>query len=99
MAYGMTTIIQWLFLLFQTVLNTYMIHPEFGIGVTPGASIADIDLQQLYAQINQQIVNDPRFAGVTNLQLQASPPYLGITLGVQVAGTTGIFPVTFNLAA
>lgn len=99
LAYGMQNIIQWLFLLFQTVLNSYLIHPEFGIGVSPGTSISDIDLQQLYAQINQQIVNDPRFAGVTNLQLQASPPNLGITLGVQVAGTTGIFPVTFSLAA
>ena len=99
LAYGMTTIIQWLYLLFQTVLNSFLIHPEFGIGVAPGVSIADIDLQQLYAQINQQIVNDPRFAGVTNLQIQASPPSLGITLGVQIAGTTGIFPVSFSLAA
>jgi hypothetical protein len=99
LAYGMTNIIQWLYILFQTVLNSFLIHPEFGLGVAPGVSIADIDLQQLYAQINQQITNDPRFSGVTNLQLQANPPYLGITLGIQVAGTTGVFPVSFSLAA
>lgn len=99
LAYGMTNIVQWLRILFTTTINSFLLEPQFGLGVAPGISVADIDVQAMYKQINQQIVNDPRFSGVTNLQIQASPPNLIIKVGVQVAGQTGIFPVAFSLAA
>lgn len=99
LAYGMTNIIQWLYLLFSTSLNSFLLEPGFGLGVSPGTSIADLNIQELYKQINQQITNDPRFSAVTSLQIQASPPNLTISVSVQIAGTTGVFPVSFSLAA
>ena len=99
LAYGITNIIQWLYILFSTNLNSFLLEPGFGLGVSPGTSIADLNVQELYKQINQQITGDPRFAAVTSLQIQATPPTLKISVGVQIAGTTGIFPVSFSLAA
>jgi len=100
LAYGMTNIIQWLYLLFSTVVNSFLIEPQFGVAVSPGTSIADLNIQDLYKQINQQITGDPRFSAVTSLQIQGNPPNLTISVGVQVAGqNNGVFPVTFSLAA
>ena len=99
LAYGMTNIIQWLYILFSTTLNSFLLEPGFGLGVSPGTSISDLNVQELYKQINQQITGDPRFSAVTSLQILAMPPNLKISVGVQLAGTTGVFPVSFSLAA
>jgi hypothetical protein len=99
LAYGMTNIVQWLFLLFTTTLNSFLMEPTFGVGVSPGISIADLNIQDLYKQINSQIINDPRFAAVTGLQIRANPPNLTIGVSVKITGQTGIFPVSFSVAA
>ena len=99
LSYGMTNIIQWLYILFSTTLNSFLLEPTFGVGVSPGTSISDLNIQQLYEQINQQIQNDPRFSGVSSLQITAAPPNLSISVGVQIAGQTGVFPINFELAA
>lgn len=99
LSYGMTNIIQALRILFSTAINSFLIHPEYGLGVSPGTSISDLNIQELYRQINAQIQADPRFSGVTSLQIEASPPNLSISVGVQVTGQTGVFPVSFSLAA
>lgn len=99
LAYGMQNLIQWLYILFSTTLNSFLLEPGFGLGVSPGTSIADLNVQELYKQINQQITGDPRFSAVTSLQIQATPPTLKISVGVQVAGNTGVFPISFSLAA
>jgi hypothetical protein len=96
-SYGITNIIQALTIKFSTQIGKWLIHPEFGIGILPGTSIADIDIQQLYNNINSLITADPRFSGVTNLQIFQNGPSLSISLGVSIAGQTGVFPITFAL--
>ena len=99
LAYGMTNIVQALRTLFTTTLNSVIMHPEYGVGISPGTSISDIDIQQLATQIDKQIKNDPRFTGVSGLQLTAAPPSLTISVSVTVANQTGVFPVSFELSA
>jgi hypothetical protein len=99
LAYGLTNIIQWLWILFTTSLNSFLLEPTFGVGVNPGTSISDINIQELYKQINQQIQADPRFSAVSALQITANPPILSISVGVQVAGQTGVLPVSFEIPA
>lgn len=98
-SYGLTNLIQALRILFTTVLNTFLIHPEYGLGVRPGTSISDLNIQQLFEQINSQVTQDPRFAAVTGLQIQANPPNLIISLGVSLPNQQGTLPVSFELAA
>jgi len=99
LSYGMTNIVQALRILFTTTINSFMLEPQYGLGVIPGTSVADLNIQDLAKQINMQIQADPRFDGVTGLQIAATPPTLTISVGVQIAGQTGVFPVNFELAA
>lgn len=98
-SFGLTNLIQALRLLFTTTLNSFLIHPEYGLGVSPGTSISDINIQQFYGQINSQVLQDPRFAAISSLQITANPPVLTISLGVKLPGNNGTLPVSFQLAA
>lgn len=98
-AYGLTNLVQALWILFNTVLNSSLLDPNYGVSVNPGTSIADLNIQQLYQQINQQVSQDPRFAAVTSLQITATPPSLIINLAVALPGNNGTLPLTFELAA
>jgi hypothetical protein len=94
---GITNIIQALRIKFGTQAGTVLTHPTFGLNVTVGSVSSEVQLQQLYDSINQMITQDPRFAGVSNLQITLNGPVLGINLGVQLPGQTGVFPVSFAL--
>lgn len=96
-SYGMTNLNQALAIKFGTVPGTVLLHPTFGLGVRPGTSNADLDLQNIYESINQMVVADPRFAQVSNLQIQLNGSSLNISCGILLANQTGIFPVNFTL--
>ena len=63
----------------------------------PGSVSSEVQLQNLYDSINDMITQDPRFAGVSNLQITLNGPTLGINLAVQLPGIVGVFPVSFAL--
>jgi len=98
-AYGLTNLVQALRTLFRTVLNSSLLDPNYGLGVSAGTSISDLNVQQLYQQINQQVTQDPRFANVVSLQINANPPVLSINVGVALPGNNGVLPLSFDLAS
>jgi len=96
---GITNIIQALRIKFGTQLNTVLLHPNFGLGVKVGTISSEIQIQDLYNSINTMIQQDPRFTGVSNLQIKINGPTLGISLAVQLPNQTGVFPISFALTA
>ena len=98
-SYGMTNIMQALKIKFGTSQGTMLLHPEFGLGIKPGTANSTVRLKDLSTQINNMIVADPRFAGVSNLQLILQGPALSMNVGVYLAGLNGVFPLTFNLTS
>ncbi len=96
-SYGLTNLIQALRIKFGTVAGTVLLHPEFGLGVRPGTVNSDIQVQQLFNSVNQLIAADNRFAGLSNLQIVLNGPVLTINLGVVLAGSNGVFPLSFTL--
>lgn len=94
---GITNIIQALKIKFGTVAGTILTHPTFGLGLKAGVISSDLQIQDLYSSINKMIEQDPRFQGVSNLQITLNGPSLIIGLGVTIAGQQGVFPVTFSL--
>lgn len=98
-SYGLTNLIQALRILFSTILNSWICHPEYGLGIAPGTSVSDLNLQQIYQQINSQITQDPRFSSISNLQIMLNPPVLSINLVVALPNQSGVLPLTFQLAA
>jgi hypothetical protein len=96
-SYGLTNIVQALRVKFGTMLNSFIIHPDFGLGVLPGTKISDILIQDIYNNINNMIKKDPRFKVVDALQIQQSGPTLSISLSISIPGQSGVFPVSFIL--
>ncbi len=98
-AYGITNIIQALKIKMGTIKGTVLLHPEFGFGIRPGTINADIDVQEIYNSINNMIIEDPRFQGLSGLQVSLDGPTLTISMAVTLPGQQGIFPITFQLVA
>lgn len=96
-ASGINNIIQALRIKFATQAGTVLTHPTFGLNVRVGSISSEIQLQDLFNSINDMVTQDPRFAGVSNLQITLDGPTLGINLGVQLPGIVGVFPVSFAL--
>lgn len=96
-AYGMTNIIQALRIKFSTMKGKWLLHPGFGLGIFPGTSVADISAQETFDSIDQLVKQDPRFQGISGLQISINGPTLSISLGISIAGQQGVFPLTFDL--
>ncbi|CAM6004852.1 unnamed protein product [Sphagnum balticum] len=94
---GLTNLIQALTIKLSTQQGKWLSHPEFGITLKPGVSVADTDMQNIFNSINQLIVQDSRFQGINNLQIIQKGPTITIGLGVLIAGQSGVFPLTFVL--
>lgn len=97
LAAGITNIVQALRIKFGTQLGTNLLNPDFGLSVQPGVMVSDISASDTYNQISEMITNDPRFSGISGMQVSVNPPGVSISLGVQIANQDGIFPVSFQL--
>jgi hypothetical protein len=97
LAAGITNLVQALAIKFGTQVNTSLLNPAFGLGVKPGAMVSDTSAGEIYNQIINLVTEDPRFSGVTSIQVNVQPPGVSINLGVQLAGTQGVFPIGFML--
>lgn len=98
-AAGITNLIQALKLKIVTSRGSILVHPEYGLGIKPGIMASDLNVQDIYNNINKLIEEDPRFQGLDSLQISLNGPVLSISMGVVIAGQNGVFPLTFELAA
>jgi hypothetical protein len=98
-SYGMTNLIQALRIKFGSVEGTILLHPDFGLGVRPGTVNSTLQVQNLVGQINNMVQADTRFAGLQSIQIVLNGPTLTINLTVILAGTGGVFPLSFNMNA
>jgi hypothetical protein len=94
---GLNNLIQALKMKIKTQKNTLLRHLDFGLGVRPGVSVADIDNGILLADLNQMIQADPRFDGIDRMQIRLEGPKLEINLAVRLAGNNGVLPITFDV--
>jgi hypothetical protein len=96
-AAGITNIIQALAIKFGTQFATDLLNPTFGLSVNPGRMVSDTSAAAIYNEIVNLITADPRFSGVSGLQVNIQPPGVSINLGVELAGISGVFPIAFTL--
>lgn len=98
-AAGITNIIQALKLKIATPKGSMLTHPDYGLGIRAGIMASDLNVQDIYNNINKLVEEDPRFQGLDSLQISLKGPVLSISMGVVLAGQQGVFPLTFELAA
>jgi hypothetical protein len=97
LAAGITNLIQALTIKFSTPLGSSLLNVDFGLPTKPGTMVSDTSASVIYNDIVDLITADPRFSGVSGLQVNIQPPGINISLGVQLSGIQGLFPVGFTL--
>jgi hypothetical protein len=98
-AAGITNLIQALKIKIATRKGSVLLHPSFGLGIRAGIMNSEFNIQDIYDDINTLIEQDPRFQGLSGLQISLDGPTLTISMGVVLAGSQGVYPVTFQMAA
>ncbi len=97
LAFGMSNIMQALKMKFATPPSVLLKHPDFGAGLTPGISTADLNDQDVIRQIIRTIEQDSRFGEIVNLSIERKGPTYSIFVSVTLADGSGVFPISFVL--
>jgi hypothetical protein len=97
LASGITNLIQAVKIKIGTPRGAIGLHQEFGLGIKPGISNSEVQVQEIYKSISKLIKQDPRFAGLASLQIVLTGPTLTINMGVRIANNRGIYPLSFTL--
>lgn len=98
LAGGLTNLIQALKLKFVTQTGKLIKHPEYGAGIQPGTSSADINASGIVDQIFKAVQEDPRFESLERMEVRLDGPALEISMSVRIASGNGILPITFRAA-
>lgn len=98
-SFGLTNLFQALKLKFITEPGSLLRSPEFGSGLRPGISNADLTAENVFETISRLISQDARFAGIERLQVIQEGPVFTINLSVFIANGLGVYPITFQLAS
>jgi hypothetical protein len=98
LSYGLTNIFQALKLKFITEPGQLLRFPNFGSGLRPGVSTADLDVKSVYNIISALIAQDPRFAGIEKLQVTKEGAIFTVNLSVFIANGLGVYPISFKIA-
>jgi phage baseplate assembly protein W len=96
-AAGMQNLIQALKLKFSTPTGRLLKHPEYGAGLTPGMSTADVRARDIYRIVRAAIEADPRFSAIQRLDIDIKGTTITVSLAVNLANGQGIFPISFAL--
>lgn len=99
LAYGLTNLFQALRLKLITEPGQLIRHPDFGSGLRPGSSNADVKAGNVYNILSALIAQDPRYTGIERLDIVQDGPFLIVNLSVFIANGLGVFPISFKLSA
>jgi|GEM_PF-3305905 len=97
LANGLTNLIQALKLKIRTKKGTLLRHLEFGLGLSVGISLADIESGEIISALNKMVQDDPRFDAIDSISIRLNGPTLFIDMSVKIAGGSGIVPITFEV--
>lgn len=94
-AYGLTNLLQAIKMKFITQPGDLIRRPKYGAGVRHGVSNSDITAKGIYNAVSAMISQDPRFAGIQNLQVTLDGPRMDLNASVAVANGLGVYPISF----
>jgi hypothetical protein len=97
LANGLNNLVQALKLKISVKKNSLLRHPDFGVGISAGISIADISSGEIFNDLNKVIIEDPRFSGIERLDIAINGSTITIDMAVSIANGSGIVPISFNI--
>jgi len=97
LANGTTNLVQALKMKIMTQKGTLLSNPNFGLGLAPGLSVSEVDIENVLTDLRDMVLQDPRFSGIENIELNILPPTVSISINAVLANGKGIFPINFSL--
>jgi hypothetical protein len=97
LATGVNNLIQSLKLKIRTKKGSLLNHLDYGLGISAGVSVADIDNGTIITDLNKMVDEDPRFQTITKITLTLKGSTLTIDMVVKLANDTGVLPINFDL--
>jgi hypothetical protein len=95
---GMAALIQWGRVALSTRRRSVPLHPEFGLDVQAGQSLADVSAQGVLESVRATFQQNPAFTGVNSALVELSGPACQVTLELGVKGVDALLPVSFPVA-
>lgn len=99
LATGLTNLIQALKLKIRTKRGTLLRHLEYGVGLTHGVSVADIENGEIIKSLNAMIASDDRFQSIDSINITLDGSTMKIDMVVRIANGSGILPISFDVKA
>lgn len=97
LAQGLANIVQRARLAMDTPLGSLPRHPDYGFGVQPGTSTADVSATEILRSARATFAGDPTFTGVTSASIIKNGPSIAIGLSVGIAGYSQLVPIVFKV--
>jgi hypothetical protein len=97
LAIGITNIIQRARLAIGTPRGSLIQHPEYGFGIRPGQSTADIGVDAINAAVKDLFKGDPGISSVDPLTIQKTGNVLRMKLSIGLAATGVRIPVQIDV--
>src|ERR1700690_526603 len=96
---GLANLIQWTILGLGTRRGALNRHPEYGLDLQPGQSLADLSAQQVVQSIQSMFADNPAFTGVAGVQVNINGPVADLNIALTIAGTDNqILPINAQVA-
>lgn len=99
LASGLTNLIQALKMKIKTQKGTLLKHLDYGVGLTHGISVADIENGAIIKSLNAMIASDNRFQSIDSIKIRLTGSTMTIDMVVKIANGTGVLPITFDVRA
>lgn len=96
-AVGLTNIIQKVRLALSTRRGTLMGHPQYGLPVGVGQSVADLSARDIVRAAQDLFNGDPTFTGVKAASVTIAGPVAQLGISVQVASTSQVIPIGLDV--
>jgi hypothetical protein len=97
LATGMTNITQKIRLALATRKGTLARHPDYGIGLKPGVSSADISAQDILARFQDFFKGDPSFTGISNVSIAKNANSVVARMTVGISGVSQYVPIQVGI--
>lgn len=92
-SYGMTNIIQWLKIGMSTPKGALVQHPNFGVDIVPGTSVADTSATEMAKSIRNLVSINPAFSGLESISVRVAGPVAEIATAVGIKGISSNVPI------
>ena len=96
-AVGLTNIIQKIRIALNTPKGKLIYFPSYGLGISIGDSVADIEVAKVSSSIQNLLVSDPTFVGIEGTSVKLNGGVMQISFGVRIKGVEAVVPVNFSV--